>query len=459
MRQNILKALSELIARSSLASRAGMTFGNERDLFKALGYKRDLTLEDYRERFERNGIAARVVDALPKATWRNGASIIEDEDPESSTKFEEEWETFEERLNVWSVLMRADILAGLGRYSVVLIGAPGEMHEPIEKLKSLDEIAYLSPYSERDTPVESIDEKENSPRFGMPDFYTFKRLTAITVGKAKGALEKKVHHSRVLHIADGVLDELIYGLPRMKNVWNYCDDLEKVSGSGSEAYWLRVHPGTQFNIDPEVEMNPAQLEELKDQVDEYTHQMRRVLRTRGVEINQLGSDVSPFSAQVDSILSLISGSTGIPKRILVGSEMGHLASTQDRNNWHERIEDRRTEFADPWIIRPLIDRFLEWGAMTPADSYEVRWPHIQKLDEKDRAAIASQLDKVSEKIITKAEVRDRILDLPPLEEVIDLENDEIDPETGLPIEEKLEDEIDPETGLPVVAQRKKLLKM
>lgn len=450
-----LRALSDFVGRAVYASKAGMTFGGERDLFEALGYKPKLSTEDYRERFERNGIAARCVDALPKATWRNGAEIIQDDDPETTTDFEEAWDTLQKRLNVWSILLRADILAGLGQYAVVLIGAPGDLEEPLEKVK-IDDILYLSPFSEKDALIEKIDEEKTSPRFGMPELYNFGRIIPSSTSKGtrvRSDATRKVHWSRVLHIADGVLDEQIYGTPRLKNIWNYLDDLEKVSGSGSEAYWLRVHQGIQFNVDKDLQMNTTELSDFKEQVEEFSHGLRRHMRTRGMDINVLGSDVSPFSQQVDAILALISGSTGIPKRILVGSEMGHLASTQDRNNWHERIEDRRTEYADPWVVRPFINRLMGMTALPTVDEYEVRWPHITKMDEGERADVAVKLAGIKgDEVITGPEIRDRILQLPPLDKVIDLDDDTVlegdGSGTKLP-------EVD-ENGVPVVAQRKKL---
>ena len=79
---------SDLASRAGLASLAGLTFGGARDLYQALGYQRKLLPQDYRDRYKRNGIAARVVEAFPKATWRGGAELIEDEDPTETTDFE-----------------------------------------------------------------------------------------------------------------------------------------------------------------------------------------------------------------------------------------------------------------------------------------------------------------------------------------------------------------------------------
>jgi hypothetical protein len=67
---------------------ASVTFGGKRNVmlnFRTLGYKERLYVEDYRARFARNEVANRVVKALPKATWKGGADIIEDEDPTTET--------------------------------------------------------------------------------------------------------------------------------------------------------------------------------------------------------------------------------------------------------------------------------------------------------------------------------------------------------------------------------------
>ncbi len=406
------QAVSAVVTRARLAGSAGLSFDGKRDLFKILGYHKDITPANYRDRFERNGIATRIVEAMPKATWHGSPEIIEDEDPEVTTEFEQTIIDFNKRLKLWAIMRRADILSGITRYGVILIGAPGKFNEPIERLSSLDEIIYLTPWSEEDVVIKDFVDDEESPRFGLPESYNFTRTKGADVRQAP----KIVHHTRVLHIADGVLDEQIFGQPRMKKVWNNLDDLEKVSGGGAEAFFQRVHPGLQIDVDKDIEMDDKDFENLEGEIETYMHTMRRYFKTRGVTVNPLNAGVSNFNNPVDAILTLIAGSTEIPKRILIGSEAAHLASTQDRTNWHEKIEDRREQFAEPFVIRPFIDRLMEWGALPKVEDYEVRWPEMQNLDESERAEVAVKLDKVSDKVITKAEVRDRILKLPPLDE-------------------------------------------
>jgi len=428
---------SELMSRANLASKAGITYSGSRKVFAALGYKEELTIKDYRDRYKRNAIAGRIVEAFPKATWRGGVEIIEDEDPDSLTLFEAAWEELENRLHVISVLMRADILAGLGRYSVVLIGAEGKLDSELPLMSGPEKILYLSPFGEDDATIDKYVTDSDNPRFGLPEQYKFKRLDSSPQQRPR-----YVHWSRVLHIADGILDEQLFGEPRLKRCWNLLDDLEKVSGGGAEAFWLRAHQGFQLDIPTDVEMEETDMTDLQDEVDEYIHGFRRFMRTRGVNLTALGSTVANFSTPVDAIITLISGGTGIPKRILVGSEMGQLASTQDRTNWQERVNDRQEQFASPQVIGPFIDRLIEYKVFPEPLDYEIRWPITQNLDEDQRSVVADKLaglnKKAGEIVITGAEIRDRILMLPRLEEVE--EEEEIEEEVEEEGEEEEEEE-------------------
>lgn len=410
---------SDLIQRATLAMSAGLSFGGKRDLYAALGYEKKLEAKHYRGRYERGGLAKRIVEALPSATWRGGVELIEDEDPESTTDFEEAWDRLDERLQIGATLKRLDILAGLGHYAVLLIGAPGELETPLPNSLTEDQILYLTPFSEEDADVEKLIDDSQDPRFGLPALYKIKRIGGATSSAKK---ERKVHWSRVIHVADGALDDPIFGQPRLQAVWNYLDDLDKVVGGGSEAFWLRVHQGFHFNLDKELDsLSEPEKDKLKEAADELAHGFRRTLATRGMELTVLGSDVSRFNDQVDSLVTLIAGTTSIPKRILVGSERGELASTQDRTEWGERVAERREGFAGPSLVRPLPDLLIERGALPePEEKYVVRWPEIQKLDEIQKATVATAwagLNSISgEVVVLGSEIRDRVLGLEPLDE-------------------------------------------
>lgn len=422
---SVFRAAGELLSRFNFANKAGVTFDGKRDLYSVLGYELTITPEMMRSRYERGGITARIVRAYPDATWRGAIELIEDEDPEVTTDFEAQWIELQKRLKIWSVFARADILAGLGRYSVVLYGLPGDLETPVSDSFAADDLVYLQTYGEEDMTVVKFDEDFESERFGLPLEYTLKR-TGRKTGNAAAGMSRRVHFSRVLHIAHNILDDRVYGSPLLPIVWNYLNDLDKIAGGGAEAFWRRANQGLFFKADKDLQLDPADAEKIKDEAELFVHNMRRVMAVRGMEITQLGSDVANTMSPIDAAITLIAGATGIPKRILVGSERGELASTQDRENWEQRIRDRRSDFAEPVIVRPFVDFLSEHGALPP------------RLTEAEAAANAAKKEA--------GEEAERLAD----EEDEDALNVETEEESGVPAglaasdEENEEDEDDEE---------------
>ncbi len=406
---------SALVARAQLVGREGLTFGGKRDLYENFGYEKNLTPADYKARYERNGMAKCIMETLPRSTWRGGAEVIEIEEPEL-TEFEKAWVEMEKRLHIWSTFSLADILSGIGEFSAILIGAPGDIGQPLPRTRA-ENIFFLRAYSQVDVTVGELVEDPTNPRFGFPLTYKFTRLTK------KDKVSRHIHYSRVIHVAETPADS-VYAPPRLQCIWNYLDDLDKVVGGGSEAFFNRANQGLQLDMDPEVaavlQNSPEAEKKMKEEVEEYEHRIRKVFRTVGIKANALGSDVANFKQPADAIISLISAATRIPQRILMGSERGQLASTQDKTSWDERVSDRRMEFAEPLVVRQFVDRMIAIGALPTPKEYFVRWPAPEpSLDE--MALTAASLAAVNQKnqltVITVNEIRDKALGLPPIEEV------------------------------------------
>ena len=387
-----LVANNDMLNRLELAARTGKTFGGKRDLYKVLGYKpiTELRNEDYVGKYLRQDIAQRIVHAYPDAVWTRFPSVQEDDDTQNETAFEMEFDNLAKRLRLFHYLNRADRIAGLGQYSVLLLGVADGMDltEPLMNVSGPEAVIYLMPFSEYNAQIQKYDENPASERFGLPEIYAL--MTGGYAGKNSSQMPTKTiycHHSRLIHLAEGTLENDVFGLPRLQPIFNRLEDLEKVVGGAAEIYWINGRGGLSFNLDKEVQLQPDAKEEFDKATESYVHQLSRTLRTQGMEVQPLHLPVEGPAEHVEAIMDLISGTTGIPKRILVGSERGELASSQDENNWLTRIEERRDTYCEPLILRPLIDKLMMIGALPMVEEYTVEWPKLSSASETDKAEI------------------------------------------------------------------------
>lgn len=134
-----------LMARSELMS---TLLDPRRDVDAECHYPstQEVTPEQYKQLFDRDPIACRVVNCLPSECWQVQPSVFETDDPNVTTPFEEAWDLLqpmtsgfswyksEEGSSVWDYLRRADILSGIGHFGVLLMGFDDgkNLQEPVE---------------------------------------------------------------------------------------------------------------------------------------------------------------------------------------------------------------------------------------------------------------------------------------------------------------------------------------
>lgn len=429
----MLRALTAMADRMGMAQALGMQFGGARDMYKIFGWKKVLRFEDYWAKYKRQDVAKRIIDAPAAATWRNPPRLQDT----VAQAFRSKWDALVQEHSIWSQIERVDRLAGVGQYAVLLLGLSDSSNLAQPVRGDNNELLYIQPYAQPACRIDSLDNNAMSPRFGLPEYYTIEMVSSYSgaddIANTKAATKSstaapgekvRIHWSRIVHVAENCLDSNFLGTPRLESVYNLLDDLLKVAGGTSETYWLTGNRGIQIDIDKDAQLTEADAQDLSDEIDEYQSQLRRVLRTRGVKVNTLGSDIPDPKNTFDMIISLISGATGIPKRVLTGSEAGQLASDQDRANWADRIKERRTTFAEPSVLIPLLSQLMAAGVLpkTKLTKLDYVWPpnfqltpleEAQSMAQKARAAInlAKQYNKGNMPLMSIEEAR-ILLDLP-----------------------------------------------
>lgn len=380
---------SQILGRVQLMSQMGLHYGGARDIYQALGYIQTLSYDDYLGRYTRQDMAKAIIDRPVKATWQGPLELIEANESED-TAFEKEWNKLNRLLKIKSTLARADKLTGIGRYGIIVLG--------LDDVKNLEgfkttvasgkrKLLYLKPFGEKSAKITEFVNSPKDKRYGQPLYYTVE-VADVSSGTSGATSFIQIHHSRIIHITDDNMESEIYGTPRLEVVYNRLMDLEKLVGGDAEMFWRGARPGYEGKVDKDYQMTEAMKEDLKDQLDEYENNLRRFLINEGVDMEALVQQVSDPANHVDVQIQMISAVTGIPKRILTGSERGELASTQDSSEWKDYVQARREDHAEPNIVRVLVDRLIELQILpTPAEDYTVKWNDLYSLSEKARVEI------------------------------------------------------------------------
>jgi len=383
--QEVLQLFSVLTQRALLSAQLGtQSYGGDRDIYEALGYKKDITFDDYYNRYSRQDIAKAVIDRPIKATWRGDIKVIESTDDEQ-TSLEKEFDELQKKLKLKTRFIQLDKLTGLHKYGVMLLGFSDvqvneEFANPVEGKVTLE---YVKSFSDNTATIQKYDNDPKSERYGLPELYQLGLVDAS--GSSSSIL---VHYSRILHVCDDTLESDIEGTPRLQAIFNRLMDLQKIVGGDAEMFWRGARPGYAGSLKEGYQMTTETLEGLQSQIDEFEHNLRRILINEGIDLKALAQQIADPSNHFDIQITLISAVTGIPKRILTGSERGELASSQDQNEWLNYVKGRREEFAEPEIIRAFVDKCIEYKVLPePKEDYTIEWEDLFSMGDKDKAEL------------------------------------------------------------------------
>lgn len=387
-----------------------------RDINDECGYPSVITDQMYRDAYERNAIAARVNDIFPKECWIKQPRLRETTDVEESTPFEDAWESLSKSVNgpswhvqeesnqIWEVLERVDIEAGIGHYGVLLLGIDDgrSLDQPLDgigdegqliprKGKKPPQLLYLRAFNQMQAPVISWIEDSNHPRNGKPEFYNITFVDSqVNDGQESGGPTSsspvKVHWSRVIHVTDN--GEVTHR-PRMKQVFDNLLDLKKLLGGSAEMYYKGAFPGISIESHPslgaDVKINEQRH---KDMMEAYMNSLQRYINLFGMQAKSLAPQVTDPTPQIMIQIHVVCIILGIPTRIFMGSERGELASNNDKGTWNGRVGSRQKSHCSPHIIVPFINRLIVSGVLPTPKGYRIDWEDLNALNDSEKASIA-----------------------------------------------------------------------
>lgn len=408
---NVMLSRSQMIAQ---------LLDPRRDINDDCGYPEtnEISGSDYRQLYDREAVATRVAEVLPKESWQLLPVVFETEDVAEETEFEAAWREVAQSLKggnwfrdeqvspIWEYLIRADILSGIGSFGVLLLGIDDGkgLDEPADGLTETGlssprndgrKLLYLRAFDESLVSVNRYVSDISNPRYGLPAEYsvTFNdpRDETDKGGSGMPLATQSIHWSRCVHLADNLGSSEVFGVPRMRPVYNRLLDLRKLYGGSAEMYWRGAFPGLSVETHPQlggdVEIDKSAL---RTQIEQYQNTLQRYLALTGMSAKSLAPQVVDPTNQIDVQLTAICIRLGIPKRIFMGSERGELSSNQDASTWTDRLRDRQTNYINPRVIAPFVNRLIALGVLPVPERYGIVWPDLESVSDAEQAVNAAK---------------------------------------------------------------------
>ena len=392
--------VADSVARAFFASAYGTSHNNERDYYLTLGYPENPNYLSYYNWATRDTLGRRLVRNLPKHTWQYPPTVRDTDDPSApKTPFMQAWETLVTKHKLWQAFRRVDKQSCIGNYAILFLGLRGARRAsmPVERRqRTLDDLLYVRPYSQRYLRVEEFENDTQSERFGLVKKYSLRSATTPTERLNEPLREVTppgvmIDASRAIHVAEDLIEDDIFGVPKLLGTYPRLIDLMKIAGGSAEMFWrhakrevtLSARDGFRFD-------SPEDKQKLETQVEEFTHKMRDFLFVHGIDINSLPPGIQSPLEHFQVQAALIAADWEIPQRLLFGSERGELASSQDIRNYVSVISGRQQDFAQPTILEATIMRLVEFGILPePAMPLTYDWPDLFSLGEEEEAKIAA----------------------------------------------------------------------
>ena len=387
------------LSRRFLTSTHGVSHDDGRDVYTTYGYDRNLTFTNFFETYQRQDIATRIVNSVARSCWRDGAKYMVGEEQ----VLEDEMRTLV-KVGLFKMIERADILNRIGRYSVLFVGVPdgNPIDTPVGKAPKdrLDRV-FFAPFAYDGVVINKWETDKTSRRFGQPVEYN---LQIVNRGEKRRTIlteSRKVHWTRIIHLSEGALDGGLEGIPSLEPVMNRLIDLNKAIGGSAEAYFRNARG--KYSLETESgfsgSLTDAEKADLDTEVQAFTNSWKDAMRLSGVNAKVLTTQHADPVGTVRVALQAISGSTGIPIRILTGEGAGQLAGNEDKESYNQLISDRQNLLCGGWL-NGVLEILENAGMLDVPDKAIINWPVATALNERDVAEIRMKEGEAFSNVMT-----------------------------------------------------------
>lgn len=361
------------------------------------GFKSVLHWPDFYNLYSRGGIAFGAVKKLVDRCWLTKPWIISGE-PSDESREETPWEKKLKRefrqVSLWRHFREADRRRLAARYSAILLHINDSQgwDKPVKGNKRL---VKVTPIWQGALEPKDYDNDPNSPRYGLPTFWTY-----TTTHDNGVETSTDVHYDRIFLLGDWSADAIGF----LEPAYNNFVSLEKVEGGSGESFLKNAARQLNINFDKEVTLSAiaaahnVPVSELQSIFDKVTREMNigtdAAVVTQGATVTPLTTAVADPEPTYSVNLQSAAAGVDIPTKILVGQQTGERASTEDEKYFNTRCQSRREELGAE--IEEFIQHLMRLRVVDVNNEFTCMWDDLTEANVSDKLANAKVMSEINQ---------------------------------------------------------------
>jgi hypothetical protein len=388
------------------------------------GYPDEITFELAYDAYNRAPLGRAAVEKTVSKTWQDYPFLQEyqrdgtKDGDQGETKTEADIRKRFDALRVWQHLAECDRRGLVGAYSglILRLGDDKQFRDPVDRVRGgLLGLIEVIPAWEGQLTVSEWDTDEKSEGYGQPKMFSYREGA---VGQQKQPRNFEIHPDRVIIWSrDGTLN----GRSALEPGYNALLDMEKVRGGSGEGFYKNAKSGLSLEIDKDAklaDMAQAAGVETTDLVDKIGDQVRDFNRGFDQHLLMQGIKATPIQVTLPSPehhfaigLQSFAATFLMPAKILIGSQTGERASTEDANEWATVNMARRKDTAIPGIMT-FVQRLVRFAILPAGKDWHLDWTSLldpspnEMLERVERmAAVNDKMRASGETVFTGDEMR------------------------------------------------------
>lgn len=351
--------------------------------------------------WRRGGVAYGAVSKLVGNCWKTNPTVVEGGEENTTTdesQMEGEFAKLAKDLRLWKAFRRADELRLVRRYSALILFYADDLDDwavPVPSGRALVEVRPVSSKALKVGPA--------SPD-GRGQSWTYTETTPEGVAIS----QKTIHPERIFILGDAAPDALGW----LEPVYNDLISLEKLCGGGGESFLKNASRQLAIEFEKDVDlaslasMHGVPVAELHEVFQEVARDINRgndtVMAIQGGKVTPITSVVPDPSPIYNTNLQNIAAGVDIPAKIIVGSQTGERASTEDRQYFNARCQARRlSELTDE--IQDFIAKIAKAGVFTAPEEITIAWDDLNESTAGEKLANAKVMAEINSLAIDPAD--------------------------------------------------------